>query len=522
MPLVPSGITEPTLRFHLNQIADAFNKLPPLSVFSFTTPESNVTAQNGTLGINLNTSAATRIWFKETGDGNTGWSPITEAGATAQHVLATTTAIGPSHTVSGLTVGTYLRAISATDVAFQAIVAGDLPTHTHAASQITSGTLDYARLPTGGGIWVNGGTLSITGGVTTVAGLTSTDEVIANSGGANTQIRTVGTGLGGINFGSGQDTNIYRSAANTLKTDDAFEVAGELRGLSDVLIGGSAILGGGAPNVFIGGTVPRFHLYHSNASLDQKLYRLGVDSDGVLLLQAINDAVTVGNYWLRFTRSGATPTLVAAAALFQAEADILVTHIGSCRLTYNSTDAAADKKKWRTYSTAAGQWVLDALNDAESAANSAVTIDRSGTTPSLLTVTPPMTVSGLLTASAGVTTALVGTTTAADTVIQRNSAAIITAGASAVTLGVNTLTNGNADFVLQRNAATILTLAAARATVAFPVGLKSYTVAALPAGAQGDLAYVTDALTPAFLTAVVGGGAVVTPVFYDGTNWVSV
>ena len=54
-----------------------------------------------------------------------------------------------------------------------------------------------------------------------------------------------------------------------------------------------------------------------------------------------------------------------------------------------------------------------------------------------------------------------------------------------------------------------------------PVRLKSYTVAGLPAGNQGDTAYVTDALAPAFLTAVVGGGAVVTPVFYDGTNWVA-
>ncbi len=46
-------------------------------------------------------------------------------------------------------------------------------------------------------------------------------------------------------------------------------------------------------------------------------------------------------------------------------------------------------------------------------------------------------------------------------------------------------------------------------------------MAALPAGTQGDTACVTDALAPTFLTAVVGGGAVVTPVFYNGANWVS-
>jgi len=49
---------------------------------------------------------------------------------------------------------------------------------------------------------------------------------------------------------------------------------------------------------------------------------------------------------------------------------------------------------------------------------------------------------------------------------------------------------------------------------------KSYVVSGLPTGVQGDVAYVTDALTPSYLGTVVGGGAVVCPVFYDGTNWI--
>lgn len=52
------------------------------------------------------------------------------------------------------------------------------------------------------------------------------------------------------------------------------------------------------------------------------------------------------------------------------------------------------------------------------------------------------------------------------------------------------------------------------------LNLKNYTVATLPAGTRGDIAYVTDALAPAFLTAIVGGGAAVAPVFFNGTNWV--
>lgn len=52
--------------------------------------------------------------------------------------------------------------------------------------------------------------------------------------------------------------------------------------------------------------------------------------------------------------------------------------------------------------------------------------------------------------------------------------------------------------------------------------LQSFTVAGLPAaGTAGRISYVTDALAPGFLTVVVGGGAVKTPVFDNGTNWVA-
>jgi len=53
------------------------------------------------------------------------------------------------------------------------------------------------------------------------------------------------------------------------------------------------------------------------------------------------------------------------------------------------------------------------------------------------------------------------------------------------------------------------------------VRLKGYTVSTLPTGVQGDTAYVTDALAPTFLGALVGGGAIVTPVFYNGSAWVA-
>lgn len=67
---------------------------------------------------------------------------------------------------------------------------------------------------------------------------------------------------------------------------------------------------------------------------------------------------------------------------------------------------------------------------------------------------------------------------------------------------------------------TRVTLDSTAIACTVPVRLKGYTVATLPAGTQGDTAFVTDALAPTFLATVVGGGAVVTPVFYNGTNWV--
>jgi hypothetical protein len=70
---------------------------------------------------------------------------------------------------------------------------------------------------------------------------------------------------------------------------------------------------------------------------------------------------------------------------------------------------------------------------------------------------------------------------------------------------------------------TLLTLAdnGKLSILANVVNIKNYTVATLPAGVRGDIAYVTDATAPAFLTALVGGGAVVSPAFYNGTTWVA-
>jgi hypothetical protein len=53
-------------------VTDELNSVPPMSVFSFTTPNSNVTALASTLGFNQ-ASASSVLWVKQTGSGNTGW-----------------------------------------------------------------------------------------------------------------------------------------------------------------------------------------------------------------------------------------------------------------------------------------------------------------------------------------------------------------------------------------------------------------------------------------------------------------
>ena len=58
-------------------------------------------------------------------------------------------------------------------------------------------------------------------------------------------------------------------------------------------------------------------------------------------------------------------------------------------------------------------------------------------------------------------------------------------------------------------------------TISKTIKLTCYTVATLPAGAQGMMSCVTDALAPTFLGSLTGGSTTYTPVTYNGTAWVS-
>ena len=79
-------------------------------------------------------------------------------------------------------------------------------------------------------------------------------------------------------------------------------------------------------------------------------------------------------------------------------------------------------------------------------------------------------------------------------------------------LGYGSTPNVNGTAVLKWNTS-------GNVTVAGTFGMKGYTVGTLPAGVTGAWAYVTDASGPTYGATVVGGGSVVTPVFYNGSNW---
>jgi hypothetical protein len=91
----------------------------------------------------------------------------------------------------------------------------------------------------------------------------------------------------------------------------------------------------------------------------------------------------------------------------------------------------------------------------------------------------------------------------------------------------STYANGTMDTIISRAAAGIVQVGttannASGTLKAAVVGTTTaYTVATLPTGFQGARAFVTDATLPTYLGTLTGGGAVVCPVFYNGSAWVS-
>jgi len=92
------------------------------------------------------------------------------------------------------------------------------------------------------------------------------------------------------------------------------------------------------------------------------------------------------------------------------------------------------------------------------------------------------------------------------------------------TTGFKVTSDTTGTLVLQTGATptTAVTIDTSQNTVlAGTIRMAAYTVATLPAaGTAGRRAYVTNALTPVSLSAVVGGGTVTVPVFDNGSTWI--
>lgn len=110
---------------------------------------------------------------------------------------------------------------------------------------------------------------------------------------------------------------------------------------------------------------------------------------------------------------------------------------------------------------------------------------------------------------------MASTTILSDNGVSSGSAGIKTTGGNDGTLQLQTTTAGG----VATTAVTVDT--SQNTTFAGTIRMVAYTVATLPAaGTAGRRAYVTNALTPVSLSAVVGGGAVTVPVFDNGSTWI--
>lgn len=131
---------------------------------------------------------------------------------------------------------------------------------------------------------------------------------------------------------------------------------------------------------------------------------------------------------------------------------------------------------------------------------------------------------------AGTDTATNSATAPAQTIKGPDATGTTSTGGS-LTLAGGTGTSAGGSVILATSATTTPATAVtvnnnAVTSFAKPPVVPVYTVATLPATAaagmvQGAHAVVTDATAPTYLGALTGGGAVVCPVFYNGTAWVS-
>jgi hypothetical protein len=187
----------------------------PVWVAGSGTPEGVVTAPIGSLFSRTNGAANTAIYKKETGTGNTGWTAVT----------------GGVTSVDGRT-----GAVVLSDLYVD--IAGDTMTgqlHTPVLSTGAAPAQQGAiRLTNGDGIWSRNNSatgdlrlLQLTAANVVQLGVTGTSGVGVSNSSKTLWVSfdtNATNAAGGITFGASSDTNLYRSAADQLKTDDSLYV----------------------------------------------------------------------------------------------------------------------------------------------------------------------------------------------------------------------------------------------------------------------------------------------------------
>jgi hypothetical protein len=162
-----------------------------------------------------------------------------------------------------------------------------------------------------------------------------------------------------------------------------------------------------------------------------------------------------------------------------------------------------------------------------------LTITGSGTVSGTLSATSTITLSGSTTSATSIgtnattgTTTIGGTTqTGAITIGRSTGTQILNVGTGATTAvstkTINIGTSGVSGSITNINLGSAVSGANGTITTNQPVKLRGYTVATLPTGTEGMIAYVTDATAPTYLGTLTGNGTVRCPVFYNGSAWVS-
>jgi len=127
----------------------------------------------------------------------------------------------------------------------------------------TSLTAGYGKLQVSSSdVTVSSPFISTDAGTGIDARLVQTETLIVDGTSAGADQITIPDTLAGAGLTIGGDTNLYRSAADTLKTDDSIAVVGNI-GFDGVIYGTSALTG---PNINLGGTNTRLWTHSTSAA----------------------------------------------------------------------------------------------------------------------------------------------------------------------------------------------------------------------------------------------------------------